>query len=786
MAKQRQARLSLAELRSLNDSSPAVHYAAEATGKLDPFYVSESLRAQLRYEPRQFTRDPGFWQNHIHPNDREQAIAGFEDLFETGRYVLEYRFQHADGSWRWIHDEARLVRDTDDNPTTILGSWLDVTERKKTELALRESLTILERRIEEHTAELAFKASIVENMAEGVSLVRRSNYAIVYVNPTFEKIFGYAPGDLMGQHISILNAGTEEAKAEIFGQISKALDEHGSWSGEVHSAKKDGTVFWNHYSIWPMKHPEFGEVFVRTNIDITLRKQAEEQLRLSESRLNEIERIGSVGGWDWNIVTNELSWTSETFRIFGVDQDTFTPTYEAFLQAVHTDDRARVTAAVDHAISTGEPFDIQFSIVLPDKTARTVHSEGEITVDHNGQITRLAGALNDITELKKLEDQLRQAQKMQAVGQLTGGIAHNFNNLLAVIVGRLDVLQDLASSDEESVESLQAAMDAAVRGANLIDRLLAFSRQQRLFLEELNINDVVRDLGDLLKNALGERVQIQTRLAGGLYQTTIDRSQLESALVNLAINARDAMPDGGILTIETGNVELEMTAVLDEQEVSGGSYVMLAVSDSGTGIPKDALPHIFEPFFTTKDVGEGVGLGLSAVHGYVKQSKGHINVYSEEGHGTTMKIYLPRSGDGSEDQVQMAEIRRALPRGDETILLVEDEVAVRETAAILLRSLGYRVLEASNGLKAMDILVDAHRDIDLLLTDIVMPGELNGLTLADRALELQPNLKVLFTTGYTVGGRSANGLKPDSPNVLTKPYRRAELAQTLRDLLDRK
>ncbi len=500
------AKLRKVKLGCLIEHSSAVHFVAKASGNYEATFISGAVENQLGYEPIQFTQDPDFWINHVHPDDRPRVLANRRQLLESGHRTEEHRFMHADGDYRWIHNEMTLVRDKDGNPSEIIGTCVDITERRRSEEALEES-------------EARYR-NLVENTTDwiwemGLDLKH------TYSNRHLETILGYSP--------------------EEFAEMS--LDK--------------------------LMHPE--------------------DIKAVGARLPIL--IAERQGWEGWVVR---------FR--------------------HKDGSYRYLQSNAHAI-----------------------------LDAEGETCGFRGVDRDITSQKEAEERLRQAQKMEAVGQLTGGMAHNFNNLLAIIVGHLEILKEKSGSDEKSVESMQAALDAAQRGADLVKRLLAFSGQQRLVPENMNINDVVKELEHQLKDTLGGDIEVHTKLAGDLWRTTIDKSQLENSLVNLAINARHAMPEGGVLTIETDHVDLAETDVVDEAEIIGGKYVVLAVSDTGTGIPKNVIPHIFEPFFTTKDVGEGSGLGLSMVHGFVKQSKGRIDVNSEVGHGTTIKIYLPQAEDVSAD-----------------------------------------------------------------------------------------------------------------------------------------
>ena len=394
-----------------------------------------------------------------------------------------------------------------------------------------------------------------------------------------------------------------------------------------------------------------------------------------------------------------------------------------------------------------------------------------------------ACAVRDLTGRRQVEAQLRQAQKMEAVGQLTGGVAHDFNNLLTIVIGNLQLLDLDDDRIDDKHRLREAALDAALRGAQLTRRLLAFSRQQVLSPKVLYVNELVLGIVPMLERALGEVVTLHTVLADDIWATRVDPSQLENSLVNLAINARDAMPSGGRLTVETSNVHMDVDDTMPTSEAEPGDYVLITVSDTGSGIPADVLPQVFDPFFSTKGTGKGSGLGLSMVHGFVKQSAGHIRIYSESGHGTTVKIYLPRSGRDAEDDIGFTTSREGIPCGDETILIVEDEEPVRVLATEMLTLLGYTVFATQTGADALQVL-SKNSEIDLLFTDIVMPGGMTGVELAQQARESWPALRVLFTSGYTNTALYENRLLTTDDRFLNKPYRLEELAQRIRDSLD--
>ena len=397
---------------------------------------------------------------------------------------------------------------------------------------------------------------------------------------------------------------------------------------------------------------------------------------------------------------------------------------------------------------------------------------------------RIGGAVcvaEDVTDKVRLERQLMQAQKMEAIGQLTGGVAHDFNNLLTVITGVIDTLRD-GVADRPDLAALATMIDqAATRGADLTRHMLAFARKQPLQPRDTDLNALAEDSIGLLRPALGAEIEIETVLAPDAWHCLIDPSQLTSALLNLAINARDAMPRGGKITLETANAVLDEAYAKENGDVTPGGYVMIAVSDTGTGIPAEIRDRVFDPFFTTKEVGQGTGLGLSMVFGFIKQSGGHIKIYSEVGHGTTIKMYLPRAQQ-AEDAVQDAAPAR--PRGgSETILVVEDDALVRRNVVAQLAGLGYRTIEAADGAEALRV-IETNAAIDLLFTDVVMPGGINGRMLADEVTRKRPTIRVLFTSGYAQNAIVHHGRLEAGVHLLGKPYRTADLARMVRVALE--
>ncbi len=535
------------------------------------------------------------------------------------------------------------------------------------------------------------------------------------------------------------------------------------------------------------------------------------------------ERIGRAGVIDWQVASGAVRMSQQALEIYGIES--FDGTYDGWISTVHREDLARLRDTIVSALAEKKhEFELDFRIVRRnDGELRWIQARRLVFYDALGEPVRVVGVSVDVTEQKRAavqmrnftasleeavrertqeladefearkvaEAQLRQAQKMEAVGQLTGGVAHDFNNLLTIIQGGLEMIGRQVAAQENTVANArivrgkEMALEAVRRAARLTERLLAFSRQQPLEPKVVDGNKLVAGICEMLRRTLGETIALETVLAGGLWATHADPNQLENAVLNLVVNARDAMPDGGKVTIETANSHLDAAYVSKLAEpVKPGQYVLVSVSDTGAGMLPATAERAFEPFFTTKGIGKGTGLGLSQVYGFVRQSAGHVSIYSEIGEGTTVKIYLPRH-HGAE--AATSEFDRTFTQveavGVETILVVEDEEVLRLYTVEILSDLGYTVLAASNGAAALEI-IRGHADIDLLFTDIVMPGGINGRQLADEAVRLRPNLKVLFTTGYSANAIVHHGRVDADVELIVKPFGYESLGQKIRSLLD--
>jgi PAS domain S-box-containing protein len=515
--------------------------------------------------------------------------------------------------------------------------------------------------------------------------------------------------------------------------------------------------------------------------DITDRSRATEALRVTEERMRFAMEAAGIGIWDMDYTTGVLRWSTTIEAHYGFEPGTFGGTFESFTERIHPDDREAALKVIGASAGAGTDFSLQNRSLWPDGSVRWLSSAGRYLVDEMGTVVRGIGISQDVTERRTMERQYQQAQKMEAVGRLASGVAHDFNNLLSVIMGCAELVRTDERVNEQHGEDLGEIIKAARRAAGLTKQLLAFGRQQVLHAVALDVNGLIEDMTGMLDRLIGSNIEVALSLSPNLAAALADRGQLEQVVMNLVVNARDAMPGGGRISIQTTDVELDSSAFYDEATVPG-QYVMIAVTDTGSGMSKETQRRLFEPFFTTKDPGKGTGLGLSTTYGIVKQSKGYIWVYSELGRGTTFKVYLPRAAPALAPQVASADGGVAPLRASETVLLVEDEAGVRRLSRRILGKAGYRVLEAANSDDAERLYAHHGSAIDLLVTDVNMPG-LGGPELVGRLKRQAPELRVLYMSGNAEhAGAHPARIDHASPFV-QKPFTAAELVRRVREAL---
>jgi PAS domain S-box-containing protein len=599
----------------------------------------------------------------------------------------------------------------------------------------------------------------------------------VDVSPSSFPLLGYEPTEMIGHPATdfILPDDLESTRKEM--QAARRGRQRRNF--EARYRHKDGrTVSLNWAGLWS----QADEHFFFIGRDLTEQHRLAATERATQELLTAVVNASPIAIVCLTTDKEITVWSRAAEQIFGYTADEvlgkeymLVPTQDSNAVTEYEDVFSRACAGetlrgilVKRRRKDGTVIDVSFD-------AAPMYGPG-------GGVRAIAYALSDVTERNRLEQQLRQSQKMDAIGQLTGGVAHDFNNMLTVITGTIDILAEGVADRPDLAEIVKLIGEAADRGAELTSQLLAFARRQPLQPHKTSVSEVATEAARLLRPTLGEQIDVEWKLAPDAWPALIDPTQLSTAIVNLAVNARDAMGGGGKLTIETANVHLDEDYAAAHSEVTPGPYVMLAISDTGPGIPSELRDKVFEPFFTTKDVGKGTGLGLSMVYGFVKQSGGHIKIYSEEGQGTTFKLYLPRAdNDGAAAIAQASSL--PIVGGTETILLVEDDPSVRKSVHSQLDSLGYRAIVAANATEALAI-IDRGESFDLLFTDLIMPGSMNGRQLAEEAAKRRPGLKVLFTSGYTEDSVVHHGRLTSGVLLLAKPYRKRDLARRLRQALD--
>jgi PAS domain S-box-containing protein len=606
-------------------------------------------------------------------------------------------------------------------------------------------------------------------------------------NPGAARFKGYEADEIIGHHFSEFYT-EEERNAGIPDLALKVAASEGRFEREGWRVRKDGTRFWAHVVIDPIRSPQ-GETigYAKVTRDLTERKTAEEALRRSQEQF----RLLVQGVTDYAIFMLDpeghvASWNAGAQRIKGYAPDEIIGSH--FSRFYTPEDLARDIPTQGLATAAREGrWESEGLRKRKDGSTFWAHVVIDAIRDDEDKIIGFAKVTRDITEKRVAEQSLRQAQaaltqaqKMEALGQLTGGVAHDFNNLLQVISSNLHLAAKDVVGNPRAEVRIQNALAGVSRGARLAQQLLAFGRRQALEPKVINVGRFIRGMDDMLRRTIGAEIDFGITVSGGLWNTLVDPNQVENAVLNLAINARDAMPGGGKLTVEAGNAFLDDSYAAGHEGVRPGQYVMLAVTDTGSGMPAEIAERVFEPFFSTKPEGKGTGLGLSMVYGLVKQSGGHVKIYSELGHGTTVKLYFPRAHESEDVITDVSSM--PLRGGTETILVVEDDEEVREGAVALLSDLGYRVLKAKDGASAMGV-IESGLPIDLLFTDVVMPGPVRSPDLARTAKERLPNLAVLFTSGYTENSIVHGGRLDRGVELLGKPYSRDQLARKVRHVL---
>jgi two-component system, cell cycle sensor histidine kinase and response regulator CckA len=709
------------------------------------------------------------WYKGVHPEDLVRVQAGVEEVFKTGaaNWSDEYRFRCKDGTYRYVFDRGYVLRNLSGRPTRIIGAMMDITERKRAEIASRESEARLQ--------------AVWENASDALRLVDE-NGTIIAVNAAFCRLFAMNQSELEGQAFTITYAGLRDPE-ELQKRYRERFEKRDINPHEERSmVLRDGRIVVLEITSTFVESPGQPAVLLGLFRDITERKEAELALRNSEKRFSEVFRANPAA-MSLNTVEGGLliDVNDRYCEFFGYTRKELIGNTISKLQLwANPEDREKMIRRLrkegtiremeaQYRHKSGAIRDVLLSVVFIE-----VPGESEPLI---------VSMFTDVTERKRLEEQLRQSQKMDSIGQLAGGVAHDFNNILTVIQGHASLLMAPPGTAMERGDSAEQIARSAERAANLTRQLLAFSRRQVMQPKDLDLNDIVRDMTRMLNRILGEDIRLQVEFSANIPLIRADPGMMEQVILNLAVNARDAMPKGGLLLIRNAVEKIDDDFVRQNPDATTGTFVRLTVSDNGGGIPAEILTHVFEPFFTTKEVGKGTGLGLATVYGIVKQHRGWIKVQSEVNHGTTFDIFLPAS-----DKLRKADEPNTPPAriatGTETILIVEDELSVRLLTRRVLEKLGYTVLEAHDGSSALELWRQNFNQIDLVLTDMVMPGGMSGLELVPKLVADKPEIRVILCSGHSVEvfGKELS-LKPGM-NFLQKPYDSRKLAEAIRACLD--
>jgi PAS domain S-box-containing protein len=710
----------------------------------------------------------------VSASEADQIEAMDRQVRETGepiRRVLHLpNWLNPDVGGDWSYEIKFPIKGADGQVTALGGIALDISGQKRVEQEL-------ERARKESQRTSAFLDTVIEHFPELLFVNDAKDHRLVLINRAGEVLLGRDRKDLIGKTPDELFP-KEEADSMV--ATGNEVLKHGRplVIEEAPMTTRRKGVRLMKTTMAPIFDPQGKPRYLLGyREDIAERKRAREA-KQQLAAIVESSRDAIIGA---DLDGNVMTWNPGAELLYGYDAAEIIGRSLAVLTPA--DRREEAELAFERAFSG--------TAVAEFETVRIGKSGLPIEVSivnspirrENGAIVGLSGIHREIGSRKALESQLRQAMKMEVVGQLTGGIAHDFNNLLGAIFGNLDLILEGTEADPSVKKLAQAALDAAERGADLVQQLLSFSRNKPTESQTFDLNERLRSVLAMVDRTLGEQITVELHTAHGLWPVFADPAQLEQAVLNLAINARDAMPNGGTLTFETANVQLNESYVAHNIEVTPGDYVQLALSDTGIGMRPETLERAFDPFFTTKEPGKGSGLGLSMVFGFAKRSNGHVKLYSEPGHGTTAKLYLPRARGAEVTEIAEESEQSGLSGGQELILVVDDNEAMRKVVTLQLTSLGYRTLEAGTGNGALAVL-DEQPNVKLLFSDVVMPGGMSGFDLAREVRGRYPNLRILLTSGYTAMAAAKGVQRADDLELLTKPYRKRDLAEKLRQLLD--
>ena len=727
--------------------------------------VNPTLARMFGYEHPAEMLEAGSEPAQFFVNSGQRAGLIDRAMRTKGHVKEEVECRRKDGSTFFANVWMRASLNDSGAVQVLEGFVEDITQRKYAE--------------EQATASARYLHTLIQSLPTGIITFRESGEVIAF-NPVVAEMVGATPQQLAGQNFRQLESWKCSG---LLAAAELALRTRQPQQTEVRHTSSFGKHCWLSAQFVPF-HYQGETQLIGIFTDVTKDRQVEFEVQESEAKFRQLAENIEAVFWVADKDVTRIIYVSPAYeRIWGVSCQSLYDRPFSFVEAVHGDDRAKVMAALERQ-KRGYGTETEYRILRPDGSLRWIHDRSFIVRNAAGQFYRLAGIAEDITARKELEAQFLQAQKMEAIGQLAGGVAHDFNNILAATLLHLGVLQLNPLLTDATKDSLKELEHGAVQASNLTRQLLLFSRRQTAATKPLDLTGLITNLLKMLGRLLGETIDVSFAGVGAPAWVEADAGMLEQVVMNLCVNARDAMPEGGKLTITTGVVERGADSVKTNADSRAGRFVCLGVTDNGCGMDEKIMKRVFEPFFTTKEPGKGTGLGLATVFGIVKQHQGWVEVESAVGRGTSFRVYLPAMAKPPEI-ASPENGREAISGGSETILLVEDESAVRRVTALCLRKLGYGVIEAENGADALKQWALHRTKVDLLLTDMVMPGVVTGLDLADRLRQDNAGLPVIIASGYSADGLRTAAIEQDM-HFLAKPFKSAVLAQALRKHLDQR
>jgi PAS domain S-box-containing protein len=759
------------DLHRLIDALPGMVFTCLPQPDWPLEWTNEGCFTVTGYTRDELLSDGGFRLNAlISPEDRAKVFGEIERAAEVGdSYVVEYRLQTKSGEIKWVWESGAPRYDDDGVLIAVSGLITDITALKQSESSLKEAQQRLH--------------NIFANTAEGI--FQTSTDGTYYnVNPALARIYGYESPEAMIAGLTDIETQlyVDPTRRTQFITLLERRDRVLHFESQVR--RRDGAIIWISENARAVRDTRGKLLYYEGTVeDITARKAAQDELATERNMLRTVidawPDIIYVKDTEGRYILSNCAHTrnlgmTESREIVGrKPEDFFVPSRAALLSVEDLE-----LMRTGHAIMDREEVRIGAN-----HEQRWFLCAKLPLRDDAGKVTGLVAMSRDITQHKQTTEQLRQSQKMEAIGRLAGGVAHDFNNILTAILGYSEIIASSAAENSHLKHDIEQIHAGGLRAAALTQQLLAFSRKQVTVAKPLDVNRVIHQMEQMLRRLIGENIQFGTRFDEKIGRVNADLHQIEQVIMNLVINARDAIEDAGRIFIETSQIHLEGLSAQQKFDVIPGAYVRIAISDNGMGIPAEIQERIFEPFFTTKDQGKGTGLGLATSYGIVQQSGGHISVESEVKSGTTFNVFLPVVLASAEEK-EVAVGPEEVPSGSETVLVVEDDAAVRDLTVSLLRSWGYRVLEAADGMDALDVLEDPeHPPVDLMLTDVVMP-RLGGKRLAERVQALSPQTRIVFASGYNEEEMLHQGIAANEIAFLRKPFKSDELARTIRDVLD--